>query len=109
MHPVHFEGASIIGKPKDMTDEQCFSIWATRGFHGLTDVMDEWHEKGVPPHDVSMDHSLQCLAWVTAWKPNKEDLEALNKGLPIYIRTLSAGLPPMAVFTIDENGNPNWD
>lgn len=45
---------------------------------------------------------------MTAWKPNKEDLEALNRGEPIYIKIIGKGLPPISVFTLDENGNGNF-
>jgi len=31
MHPVEFEGSRMIGKPADMTDEQCFGIPAGSG------------------------------------------------------------------------------
>ena len=109
MHPVHFEGASVIGKPKDMTDEQCFSVWATRGLHTLCDLLDEWHEMGVPPFGANIDQSVNCVYYLTAWKPSYEDLQALNRGEPIYIKTIAQGLPPMAVFTLDENKEPNWE
>lgn len=28
MHPIHFDGAQEMHKPGDMTDEQCYSLWA---------------------------------------------------------------------------------
>jgi hypothetical protein len=31
MHPIEFEGSRMIGKPDDMTDEQCFGIPAGSG------------------------------------------------------------------------------
>ena len=80
MHPVYFEGSKEIKKPSDMTDEQCSSIWATRGID----------EDGYP-------------YYLTAWKPSFEDLKALNNGQPVYVKTVSTGLPPMALFTIDNN------
>lgn len=84
MQPVYYEGAREIGKPEGVSDEQCFSVWATSGI----DV------QGFP-------------YYCTAWKPSYEDLQALNRGEPIYIKTICQQLPMMAVFTIDENGNPN--
>ena len=76
MIPIYFEGSQEIKKPVNMTDEECSSIWATTG-------VDE-----------------AGYAYIlTAWKPSYEDLQALNNGSPIYIKVLSTGLPPMALFT----------
>lgn len=85
MQSVSFPGSFEVGKPKSMTDEQCMSIPA---FNHVDDM-------GYP-------------YWLTAWKPSYEDLQALNRGEPIYIKTVIAGqLPPMTVFTIDEEGKTN--
>lgn len=84
MHPIYFEGAKEIGKPADMTDEQCSSIWADLGVD----------DSGFP-------------FFLTAWQPNKEDKEAILRGDPIYLKTVSTKLPPMALFTLAENGEPN--
>lgn len=86
MQPVDFPGAREIGKPKDMTDEQCTPIMADSG----TDA-DGFHY------------------WLTAWRPSHEDMQALWRGEPIYVKTLSAGLPPMSLFTMAENGKPNFE
>jgi hypothetical protein len=92
MHPIYFEGAKEIGKPETMTDEQCFSMWAMPVEHTFTGADgNEYHSR----------------YWVEAWKPSKEDIEAINRGEPIYLQIHSMGLPPMAVFTLDENGNSN--
>lgn len=79
MTPVKFPGSKEIKKPEDMTDEQCMSIWADTGIDN----------DGFP-------------YFLTAWKPSYEDLQALNRGEPIYIKTVTNGLPPMALFTFDE-------
>ena len=50
---------------------------------------------------------LNYPQWLTAWKPNVDDLKALNNGGAIWIKSLSEGLVPMAVFTMDESGNCN--
>lgn len=81
MHPIEFEGSRPIHKPVNMTDEQCFSIWADDGI------------------DNNGHHYF-----VTAWKPSYEDLQSLNRGEPVYIKTVSNGLPPMCLFTLDEKG-----
>lgn len=79
MIPVYFKGATEIKKPDSMTDEQCTSVWAEYGYD----------EDGF-------------FYFCTAWKPSKEDLEAINKGEPIYVKKLSDRLPPMSLFTIDK-------
>ena len=84
MQPVEFEGCRMVGKPQDMTDEQCMAIPAYEG------VDDEGFH-----------------FFLTAWKPSYEDLKALNEGEPIYIKSLSARLVPMAVYTINGEGESN--
>lgn len=92
MHPIHFEGAKEMHKPADMTDEQCFSLWAMPVDHTYTDVT------GNP---------VQSRFWVEMWQPSKEDIEAIIAGRPIILQIHSEGLPPIAVFTVDENGVSN--
>lgn len=84
MIPVYFDGATEYKKPPNMTDEQCSSIFAASA--------------------VDQDGFTYFL---TAWKPSKEDLEALNRGEPVYVKTVSGGLPPMLLFTTDEKGGVN--
>lgn len=84
MQPVNFEGAKEFKKPKSMTDEECMSIPAYENI------------------DVNGHHFF-----LTAWKPSYEDLQALNRGEPIYVKTLSQGLPPMSLFTLNEHGQIN--
>lgn len=109
MHPVYFQGSVEIKKPNDMTDEQCFSIWAKQGFGKLFQIINLKQSEGieiVPPLYAGVDIE-NFPYYLTAWKPSYEDLQALNRGEPIYIKTLSNALPPMSVFTVDENGNCN--
>ena len=103
--PVHFEGAHEIKKPADMTDEQCTSIWAKCGMDGLKQVF----KSGAPVPSAAYEaiDTDRFPFFLTAWRPNKEDLEALNRGEPIYVKTVANGLPPMALFTLDENGEAN--
>lgn len=84
MHPIEFEGSRIIGKPEGMTDDQCFGIPAGSGVDNA----------GFP-------------YFVTAWKPSYEDLQALNRGEPVWIKSISRQLVPMAVYTLNENGECN--
>jgi hypothetical protein len=84
MRAIHFpEANTTFNKPADMTDEQCYSVSALVG-----------EQDGIP--------------YVrTVWLPNKEDLEALNAGRPLVLSICGAGMPPVALFTCDENGNVN--
>jgi hypothetical protein len=109
MYPTKFEGAVEIKKPADMTDEQCMSLWAKHGFGKLMQIIQSWDlsKLSVPPMVAGTDQD-NFNYYLTAWKPSYEDLQALNRGEPIYVKTLSAGLPPMALFTIDENGEGNF-
>lgn len=84
MHPVQFEGSFEIKKPEGMKDEECSSIWASKGVD----------EAGYP-------------YFLEAWKPSYEDLQALNRGEPVYLKIVSNGLPPVAMFTLDQNGEVN--
>jgi hypothetical protein len=108
VHPVYFEGAVEIKKPSNMTDEQCTSAWAKFGFDFLYKIFEANGIAQVPEGVYAGIDTQQFPYYMTAWKPNKEDLEALNRGEPIYIKTLAQGLPPMAVFTVDEKGEGNF-
>lgn len=91
-----------------MTDEQCTSIWAKHGFGTLYQIFQANGIAQLPPGAVSGVDSEQFSYYMTAWRPNKEDIEAINRGEPIYIKTLAMRLPPMALFTLDENGDGNF-
>lgn len=68
-----------------MTDEQCTPLMAWFGTSN----------DGLP-------------GFITAWKPNKEDLDALNRGEPLYLKTLGTTFAPVSLFTFDEHGEPNF-
>ncbi|GAB2959091.1 hypothetical protein GCM10027048_27900 [Hymenobacter coalescens] len=85
MLPVDFPGTNItFAKPGDMTDEQCYALKAMVGTDG----------NGFP-------YTL------TAWQPSYEDLQALNAGRPIMLQIIGGGMPPVALWTYDEETNPN--
>lgn len=94
MHPIYFEGAKEMAKPENMTDEQCYSLWAHCQEHEYTGEDGKKYIGRV---------------WAELWQPSKEDIEAINAGRPIVLQIHSIGLPPVAVFTMDENGKPNND
>lgn len=84
MQPISFEGAIEMHKPDQMTDEQCMSTWAL----------------------ISVDEN-GYRHFTQAWKPSYEDLQALNRGEPIWVDIISNQLPPIGLFTMDENGTCN--
>jgi hypothetical protein len=94
MNPIQFEDAKEMHKPGNMTDEQCFSLWAKPQDYEYTG------EDG---------KQYQGRFWTEVWQPSKEDIEAINAGRPIILQIHSSGLPPVALFTMDENGQPNND
>lgn len=110
MHPVHFEGSTEIKKPENMTDEECMSLWAKFGFGALMKVINfkEGDTDVILPGVVAGVDQANYPYYITAWKPSYEDLQALNRGEPIYVKTLSKQLPPMALFTLDENNQGNF-
>lgn len=67
-----------------MSDEECAPITAVEGF------------------DLSGNHYF-----LIGVQPNKEDLEALNRGEPIYIKVTGDGFAPIAIWTMNENCEPN--
>jgi hypothetical protein len=94
MHPIHFDGAKVMAKPETMTDEQCYSLWAHQNDYKYTGEDGEEHDARV---------------WTEVWQPSKEDIEAVVAGMPIILQIHSYGLPPVALFTMYENGKPNND
>jgi hypothetical protein len=86
MMPAKFPEANIVlTKPKSMTDEQCMSIPA---FKGVDDA-------GFP-------------FFMVAYTPSYEDIQAIKAGMPICVKVLGTGFPPINVFTVAENGEPNF-
>ena len=83
--PVHFEDSNLtLKKPRNMTDEQCSDLTAYRGVDN----------SGFP-------------YILTGWMPNREDIEAINEGRPIYIKTIGEAFAPLSIFTLDQEGNCN--
>lgn len=85
MRAIHFPESNItFNKPQSMTDEECYSVSAYAGKDS----------DGRPFVN-------------TVWMPNKEDIEAINAGRGIILSITGSGMPPVALFTCDENGLPN--
>jgi hypothetical protein len=86
MLPKNFKGCNIrYGKPKGWTDEQCIGIDAMR----------------------FTDQSTGGQVIRTLWMPSKEDIEAINEGSGIVLDMHIPVMVPVALFTIDKNGNIN--
>lgn len=85
MLPIDFEGSNLtLTPPVGVEEEDCQSM---RAWYG--------------PDDNGHHH------FMTMWQPNREDLEALNAGRPIIMKTYGP-FAPMALFTMDENDQPNF-
>ena len=85
MIPVDFEGTNLVlNKPSDMTDEECSPIKAHAGVDAA----------GYP-------------FILTAWMPNIDDVEAIKRGEPIYLKVIGSGFQPTAMFTLNEKGEAN--
>jgi hypothetical protein len=77
MLPQSFEQANFtFTKPQGWTDEECMDLHVHKG----------QYPNGTP-------------TIISYWKPNKEDLEALNNGGGIYLEIIGQGMPPVALFT----------
>jgi hypothetical protein len=94
---IFFEGAREIKKPPAMKDEDCASAWAL--------PVDEPKELIVGPNGET--ETVMCRRWVLAYMPNREDMEAVAAGRPIFLSIMGTQLAPHAVFTLDENGDAN--
>lgn len=85
MLPIDFEGTNkTFTKPDNMTDEQCSEIRAYVG----TD-------------NDGFDFIL------LGFQLSVEDLEAVNAGRPIMLKIVGKTMPPVALYTFDENYEPN--
>ncbi len=85
MIPVSFPEANIIlSKPASMPDEQCMQIVGYRG------IDEDGH-----PYILTM------------WQPNKEDIEAIQSGRPVFLKLVGESMQPACLFTLDENNEVN--
>lgn len=84
MQPYNFPGSVKISPLKGVTNEKYLETWAAAG---------------------KDSYGNECI--VVAWKPSYEDLQALNRGEPVYINITGQVLPSMTVFTLNEDGYSN--
>lgn len=77
MIPVSFpESNAVLGKPLDMTDEECspLAVWKGKDAQGFNVI-------------------------ISCWKFNKEDLEEIQKTGQIWLWTYGTLAPPVALTT----------
>lgn len=84
MQPFQFPGSVALNPPKEAETGLFLTIY----------IKPEYNERNQP-------------VVTTAWKPSYEDLQALNRGEPVYITHLGKEFPPFSVFTLDEDGYSN--
>lgn len=46
--------------------------------------------------------------FLTMWKPNKEDIDAINAGRVIVLKVRGTLMPQVALYTTDETGDLNF-
>jgi len=101
MLAYNFEGAWEIGKPKNMTDEECSGLPIYQGVSDRPEQTPQFVQYGEtvggPPYPFTLSY----------WMPSKEDLEAMNAGRGIWVRFLSHIVFPMSLFTLNEAGEIN--
>lgn len=86
MLATDFVGSNkVLAKPSGWTDEQCYSLPILIANDG----------DGIP-------------FILSAWTPSKEDIEAFQRGEPLYLRVSGTCMPPVAMFTMNENDEPNF-
>jgi hypothetical protein len=85
MRAVELPGMIPLGKPADMSEEQCRSlpVW-----------MADQPNTGIP-------------LVISAWMPNKEDIEAIVAGRPVYLAVVGHTMAPVDLYTTDEAGEIN--
>lgn len=96
----NFEGAREIGKPQNMTDDECGGLPIFQALSDTAGDAPQFVMAGVtqgPPYPFTLTH----------WMPSKEDLEAMNAGRGFWVRFLTHRVYPMSVFTLDETGQIN--
>lgn len=82
MIPVDFpERDFVYQKPQGWTDEQCSELPVWKGRVALDD----------------QGNSAPTI--ISCWQPNKEDIEAIVSGKPIYLFITAEGQPPVAITT----------
>jgi hypothetical protein len=86
MIPVDFPQANnTLGKPADMTDEQCLPL----PVHHYQQALGSNPESGDP-------ETLPAI--ISCWKLSPEELEEINRTGVVWVNTLGRTLAPFSVF-----------
>jgi len=102
MQPVNFEGATVI---KSNGEENCMHIYAQPVEYPI-----QWEE-------VADDGSIETkhgkgILYREYWMPSAKDIDNMVAGRGIVLELHCVRLTPVAMYTIDENGNvepPQFD
>lgn len=96
MKPTEFEGCNHkYGPPEGWTDDQCQTIPAMVFEHEI-EILE------------GSGATTKQLFVITGWKPSEADLKKLNEGGLVYLQVYG-GMPPVCVYTVDDEGKPNFD
>lgn len=86
--PIDFpERNDFIGKPHDMTDEQCSSIPVCRMMTYI-------------PGETPESEPVQVAAHVSCWELTEEELAEVTKTGKIYVKILGHTLFPMSIHGV---------
>lgn len=61
-------------------------------------------DEGVPAYldqESGIPFAVMCI------KPNKEDIDAIMRGEPMYVRIEGPVMVPVRIYTFDQNNNVN--
>lgn len=77
MQPSGFnEANAILGPPPSMNEDQCGSLYVAKGLvQGSVPVV------------------------ISCWKPTKSELDALQRGEPLWLIIYGVNMPPVALTT----------
>lgn len=90
--PIDFPQANVtFQKPEGWTDEECMPLRCCL-------VKSQLEEEGKV---ITRQNIISC------WQPNKDDVDAINRGEPIFLHLTSNIMPPVWLYTYNEKGEIN--
>ena len=85
MIPISFdESNTALSKPDGMTDEQCSALSVCTGVYYASMGGEE-------------EAPVAGAAFISCWRPNKEELEEINRTKKIWVMVLGQIHPPIIV------------
>lgn len=88
MTSINFDGAVVVGKPKNMVEEECSSVYA---------------RPSVTEFTMPDGSKINAVFFRMCLQPSLEDINAINAGQPIWMDIIAPQLTPFSVWTVDPN------